>query len=252
MFRIPAIKEIVDKAKQRAPRWALNGSITGGQGNLCGAVFEVAHKTLFGGEFSTGESKYQYDIHMPQGWFRGDDKYKQRLECKAKRRTLGETDLHWDASIADDAGMGVNQQCDTYTFSSVSMSGKNPRWIWFMGLATKEEYLCGQMGDQPQDNEVDSRGRKVRRWNDLADGAEFRRKGLPYDNNGFDCSENCWNRPYGYLTQYELDDIPEKRRSWLQIILKCARQQGWGGSDDFLLGQEPELQRYLPGNLAYV
>ena len=246
MFRIPAIKFIVDAAKIRAAKIGrLNGSITDGAGNLAGASYEIAHNLLFGGKMTSGEEMYDYDLSMPEGWFRNDPKFGTKLECKSKRRTIKNTDLRWDASIADKAGKGTEQNCDAYTFSSVHMTDNNtPNWIWFMGVIPKKEYFAGRKGNLLQENELDSRDRPVKRWGDLSDGAEFRKLGLPYDENGFICREDCWNRPYSYLYQYKLKDIPKDGIKRLVNILKQARKERWGGPTEFILGQQPDLQFY--------
>ena len=240
MFRIPAIKYIVDEAQKRAEKVGrLNGSITGGEGNLAGAIFEITHYLLFGGEITSGFEMFHYDLSMPEGWFRSDTKFGTKLECKSKRRTITNADLRWDASIAHNAGKGVKQECDVYTFASVHSD-----WIWFMGLIPKEEYFLGRKGDLLQEEEIDSRNRPVKRWKQLSDGAEFRKKGRPYDENGFICQEDCWNRPYSYLYQYELTDIPAEGQERLGEILKQARKEGWGGSPEYIFGQDPDLQFY--------
>ena len=230
MFRVPAIRAFCFQARERAKSiGSLNGSIRQGAGNYVGCLFEVAHRCLFGGEFSTGEDIYDYDI-LTSEW--------GKVDCKSKERTLPTVDLGWEASIADHAGKGTSQKCDSYAFGSVSVDrDKNPTWIWFMGRMTKKEYFEGidPIGElQPE--EFDSRGRLVRKWMGLKAGAEFRQKGLPYDDNGFVCREDCWNRPYKNLHQYEIGDVVYIER--LEMIVNQAREQGWGGTLKFILKGE--------------
>jgi hypothetical protein len=230
MFRVPAIRAFCLQAQARAKSiGTLNDSIRQGAGNYVGCLFEVAHMCLFGGETSTGKDIYQYDILDPK-W--------GRVDCKSKERTLPTVDPNWEASVADHAGMGANQDCDYYAFGSVSVDfQKNPTWIWFMGYIPKEEYFNGKdnVGDV-QGTELDSRGREIKRWNDLRTGAEFRKEGLPYDDNGFICSEDCWNRKYNYLYQYNVADIPYKKN--LENVIKQSRTQGWGGDLKHILKGE--------------
>ena len=234
MFRIPAIKEICNEAKLRARKiGVLNKSIRQGKGNYVGCLFEVAHMFLYGGTPSSGQEMFEYDIKMPEGWLKD---YGTKLECKTKERTVPDLDPTWEASIADRAGRGVSQKCDSYAFGSVYVNkSKEPVWIWFGGIIKKQEYLEGRDNvGEIQGKELDSRNRQIKRWNNLKTGAEFRLKGLPYDDNHFTCNEDCWNRSYSYLDSYSLKEIP--RLYVLRNILNQARREGWGGTNQHLLG----------------
>jgi len=226
MFRIPAITSLCDQAKERARQIGrLHGSIRGGEGNYTGCLLEVAHKLLFGGKFSSGDDIYDYDVLMPEDWFYAE--HGRRVDCKAKERTVPQMDPEWDASIADHAGKGVTQNCDIYAFGSVYVNrSRQPTWIWFMGLMSKKIYLEGR-SQNPQGEEIDSRGRPVKRWKDLEDGAEFRKKGLPYDDNGFTCREDCWNRTYSYLDPYNVDKLPLEAKKKVATVLAQAKRERW-------------------------
>lgn len=231
MFRVPAIRAFCVQAQKRADSIGnLNGSIRQGAGNYVGCLYEVAHLCLFGGEFSTGTDTYEFDILDPSFG---------KVDCKSKERTLPNVSLDWEASVTDHAGKGTSQKCDFYSFGSVSVDReKKPTWIWFMGHITKKEYFEGKDCQfEEQVEELDSRGRQIVRWNGLKTGAEFRKKGLPYDDNGFKCSEDCWNRPYSYLTPYYLSDVVYKDR--LKKVVQQSRDQGWGGTlSHILTGKE--------------
>lgn len=240
MFRIPALPVFRQEAKRRAKEiGSLNGSIRQGAGNYVGCLFEVAHRALFGGTPSTGSNTYHYDLVMDQpGWLKSKPDLGCKIDCKTKERTLSDFNPLWDASVADHAGMGTNQSCDVYAFGSVSVNRqKEPTWIWFCGIISKDEYYNGRV-DEEQGVELDSRQRQVVRWENKLDGAEFRKKGLPYDNNGFKCREDCWNRPYTYLHQYKLSDANQNS---LKRVVEIAKEGGYIGTLEFMFGKESIL-----------
>jgi hypothetical protein len=216
MYRIPAIKFICDAAKKRADKLGpLKGSIREGEGNYVGYTFQCAYAMLYNCKWSDA---FNFDLISPDGL---------RLELKSKERTIHYIDPSWETSIADHAGLGSNQKCDKYVFGSVSVDrDKEPVWIWFLGEMSKREYFEGRISGPQREGEVDSHGRPLKRWQDLVDGAEFRKKGLPYDHNDFTCNEDCWNRRIEELDPLNPQDVPNKER--LRNIIKQARCEKWG------------------------
>jgi hypothetical protein len=191
MFCLPVTDKILNAATERAGQIGkLKGSIRGGEGNVIGCLFEVAYKMLYRGEYSPRENRHNYDVTCS---------ILGRVECKSKERTVNPIDTY-DASIADGVGMGTNQECDHYAFGSVTVDGnKSPRTIWFCGWIPKAAYLRGKHLSGDRQSLTDAR-----RYRGLKDGAERRVKGQVYDSNGFVCREDCWNRPYGYLSDLVL------------------------------------------------
>lgn len=214
----------------------LNESIRGGEGNYVGHIFQEAWHRLFGGKWV---DTYEYDIELPEPTILEHPTHCGKIETKAKERTLPEIDNSWEVSVADNAGKGTNQLCDIYAFGSISVNhSKEPMWIWFLGWLPKKEFLQGRRGNELQEEgELDCKGRLLTRWEGLKDGAEFRKKGLSYDENGFVCSEDCWNRRIDYLNRYKLTDLDRRGRDQLQSIILEARREGWGGRDRYLLGK---------------
>lgn len=248
-FRVPCVSSISNAALHAASKIPVSSSsIEHGQGNFAGCLFEILHRLIFGGRKSAEKdgSIYNHDLVMDEGWFGRCPRIGRTVDCKSKRRGMFFSPSY-EASIAATAGMGVNQDCDVYAFSSISFNGdvsivQNCREIWFGGLLPKKEYLEGKdnIGEKQQEgDEYDFRnGCQVTRWENLKTGAEFRKKGRRYDENNFVCQEDCWNRPYSYLEQYTLDDIPGFGWENLRIIIEEARKEGWSGSELAILGQD--------------
>ena len=238
MFRIPALESICDPAKERAKRLgSLRQSIRGGEGNYVGYILQIAWHRIFGGE---DVDSYDYDVMMPENWLAHLPDHSGKIDLKSKERTLSHVDPSWEVSVADHAGRGRHQNCDAYSFGSISVDrNKKPVWIWFLGGISKEKYFKGRLADTPQDTvETDSKGRVLIRFEGLKDGAEFRQKGLSYDDNGFKCSEDCWNRRIDYLDCYKLTDLSKSGKNELYKIIQESKTQGWGGSLDHLLGKQ--------------
>jgi hypothetical protein len=218
MFRIPAIGFLCEQAKKRADKLgALKGSIRKGKGNYVGYLFQCAYSMLYNCEWS---DEFNYDLTSPTG---------EHIECKSKERTIQYIDVSWETSIADHAGLGSGQKCDKYVFGSVSVerNSKRPQWIWFLGEIPKQQYFMGRASGPQIEGETDSHNRPLIRWENMVDGAEFRKKGLPYDDNDFTCNEDCWNRRIDYLDPLDLKDVTNKTR--LKNIVKQSREERWGG-----------------------
>lgn len=237
MFRIPAVDSICVPAKIKAEQLgALRQSIRGGGGNYVGYILQIAWHRIFGGEWI---DSYDYDVVMSDNWVSRFPDHSGKIDLKSKERTLSHIDPSWEVSVADHAGRGRHQNCDAYVFGSISVDrSKKPVWIWFLGGISKEKYFKGRLGDVLQDHEeLDSKGRLLKRFEGLKDGAEFRLKGLSYDSNGFKCNEDCWNRRIDYLDSYKLTDLSSSGGNELQKILQESKKQGWGGTTEHLLGK---------------
>lgn len=234
IFRIPAVKSICLPAKRRAQRMgSLRQSIRNGDGNYAGCIFEEAWMHLMGGE---RVNSYEYDFIMPQGWMPKYPDYYGPIDLKAKERKVEYVKPDWEVSVADHAGRGKNQQCNAYAFGSVYFnSSDEPTWIWFLGGISKQRYFYGNSTESKNPNELDCKGRELIRFENLKDGAEFRKEGLEYDDNRFVCKEDCWNRKFSYLDHYIPADLSIKAKIKLRQILEEARSQEWGGTNEFLL-----------------
>lgn len=217
MLKLSVPQKVLAAAEVRSKELGtLNESIRQGKGNFSGFVFEEAHRWAFGGQCSAEQDVFDFDLLMPNpNWLKSKPGLGTKVDCKAKERTVNYVDPTWDASVAANAGRGTLQKCDCYSFGSVHVdSSGSPLFVVFCGVIHKQVYLRGR-SLRRQGVEVDCWNRPVRRWGDLADGAELREEGKPYDYNGFVCRENCWNRPYSYLHQIQPNDLSDDAKGFI-------------------------------------
>jgi hypothetical protein len=224
MFKIPVIQSILRPAEHLAKTTGkLNGSIQQGQGNLVGYCFQIAFHRLFGGKW---DDTYDYDIFQPNNFIKQYPHHIGKFECKAKERKPYFMEDTWEASVTHESGKGINQECDFYTFGSVTTTSVgHPIWIWILGSLEKEKFLRGNSKELQDKNELDSMGKPLRRFEGLKTGAEFRKKGNIYDYNNFRCKEDCWNRRINELDQYYITDLSLNGIDNLRKIAQEAKKE---------------------------
>jgi hypothetical protein len=243
-LRIPAVPSITGPALKAAQQMgALTDSITEGRGNRAGKIAEYAVNMLFDCQWA---DEYDYDFIMRKNWIKRYPQYSGRCDVKAKDRKEDNFLPSWEVSVSDKAGLGIRQKTDFYFLCSVSFNMNLnkpyglPLYIWLLGFLSKDHYLYGLDPSPQTPNELDVLGNPVIRFDNRKDGAEFRKKGNPYDFNGFICSSDCWNRKASDLDPLKLKDLnnPYSFRA-LQKIIKEAREYTlWQEPTDILLGQK--------------
>lgn len=123
-FRTFKIKEkLVDLAKSKSREMgAIDGSITGGKGNVAAFVGEYLARNVYGGKI---ENTYDYDLVLPNN---------KKADAKTKRTSVTPQD-YYECSIY--AG-GEFQKCDIYIFVRVDLGA---RIGWVLGSIDKKEYF---------------------------------------------------------------------------------------------------------------
>ncbi len=237
-IRIPVLNETLKKAEKLAAKLGnRRGSIRKGQGNVVGYLLQLAVADLFSGGMEMVDG-FHTDIKMPENWQPRLSHLGVFVETKAKERTKRWFEPHWEVSVADTAGLGVKQKCSTYVFGNVftATKGGRPLFIHILGAMNKEPFFLGYDNQgELQGPELDSRGRQIIRYDTLKTGAEFRVEGLPYDDNGYICHEDCWNRRIDYIEGFSFSDLSVTARCKVQEILNRSRKEGYDVTDRYVL-----------------